>query len=124
MAFDPSYGDAWLRPSYNNAEPDQAELGEHGRNEHVGFYQIDIFAPRNVSISVIEQMADALVQRFKRGTTLLTVDQVAIIEDGELQPDNRKYIRIDKSWWRYGPGEDAWPNRIIVRADYRAYLPN
>ena len=107
-AFDPNYGDAWLRPSYNNAEPDQAELGTNGRNEHVGFYQIDIFAPRVVSDSVIEQMADALVERFKRGSVLTY---------------SGADIRIDKAWWRYGQ-DPNWDKRIIVRSDYRAYLPN
>ena len=63
-------GDAWCRATLLPAETGIATLGVDGLNEERGIYQIDLFYPEGYGATPANTIADAVINTFKRGTTL------------------------------------------------------
>lgn len=70
-AFTPVNGTLYIRPTILPNTTSQAALGTSGIDEHLGIYQITIFAPAGKGKKEATEMADTLANRFKRGTDLV-----------------------------------------------------
>jgi hypothetical protein len=70
VSFTPVIGTPYLQPFLLPGEPYQAEQGEAGQNRHAGVYQVSIYAPSGAGVGVINALADAVCNLFKRGTVL------------------------------------------------------
>lgn len=68
--FTPTIGSPYLKPFLLPGEPIQAEIGENGRNRHVGVFQISLFYPAGNGIGLADTMRDGIIEHFKRGTIL------------------------------------------------------
>lgn len=67
VPYKPQAGTTYVRASFIPAETTQASLGESGKDETNGIYQIDVVVPRG---SGRPQLIDAVADLFKRGTVL------------------------------------------------------
>lgn len=70
VAYTPTVGTPYLRPTVLMGQPRQAAIGDTGPNEQVGVYQIDLFYPPGKGTGDINAMAGKIEQRFKRGTKI------------------------------------------------------
>jgi hypothetical protein len=71
VPYTPTIGTMFIRPVLLPAETFQAEIGTLGQNEHTGIYQISIFSPIGIGTLTAYTLRDALINHFKRGTTLV-----------------------------------------------------
>lgn len=106
--YKPDIGTGYFRPTLLPADVSQAELGEDGRNEHIGLYQVDVIAPIGKGRIAAETNADAVLRRFRRGT-LITYRGIT--------------VRCDAAKTLPGRSETDW-FILPVQIDYRAYLSN
>ena len=92
VAYEPTSGVLYLRPTLLPAPTQQAGLGDAGLDENQGIYQIDIFAAVGGGRGVAEAQADLISDHFKRGTSLTSagtnvrlrdVSRTAGIVDGD-----------------------------------------
>lgn len=65
VQYEPS--GVYLRPNLISGETVQASLGDTGKDETNGIYQVDVVQPKNQGRS---QLPDAIADHFKRGTVL------------------------------------------------------
>jgi len=68
--FTPPTALPYLAPNLITGKPIQAEVGEAGRNLHVGIYQISIFSPAKAGVLSMNTLRDGIIDHFKRGTIL------------------------------------------------------
>lgn len=55
----------------------QVELGDNGRNRHIGLFQVDVVWPQGTGSLVPMEVASAIIDRFARGTSF-TQDTVTV----------------------------------------------
>ena len=70
-AFTPVKDTLYLSQHILPASTIQAGLGVNGLDEHIGIYQIDVYAPKGKGRGDAEAKADAVADHFKRGTDLV-----------------------------------------------------
>jgi hypothetical protein len=69
--YKPVKGVLYLRANNLPASTVQAGLGSSGIDEHLGLYQVDVFAAAGKGRGEAEAKADIIADHFKRGTDLL-----------------------------------------------------
>lgn len=74
VPYKPQAGTAYLRASFLPAETVQASMGDSGKDETNGVYQIDVVVPRG---SGRPQLIDTVADLFKRGT-VLTYNSISV----------------------------------------------
>lgn len=70
VAYEPTPGTLFARPTLIPGDTTQASLGTSGTDENIGIYQIDIFAEAGQGKNEAVVMADTIADQFKRGTYL------------------------------------------------------
>lgn len=104
VAYTPTLGTTFLKPSLLPAEPFQAEIGAAGQNMHVGVYQVSIFAPAGTGMAH-QTLRDSICDLFKRGVTLtyggVTVTCVKAYPGAMLQETDWIQIPIIVVWRSY-----------------------
>lgn len=70
VAYEPTIGTLWLRPTLLPADTVAATLGSTGTDENLGVYQVSVFAPSGTGKGAAVVMADAIAERFKPMTKL------------------------------------------------------
>tara|TARA_B100000795_G_scaffold103354_1_gene76232 strand:- start:158 stop:568 length:411 start_codon:yes stop_codon:yes gene_type:complete len=70
IAFKPTTGTLYIRPTLIPAYTEQAGLGSNGLDEHVGIYQIDIVSTASLGKGEAIIKADVIADHFKRGLVL------------------------------------------------------
>lgn len=68
--YSPTQGTLYLRPTIIPGDTLQAGLGDAGIDEHIGLYQVDVFAEAGVGKGAAVVMADTVADQFSRGTVL------------------------------------------------------
>lgn len=68
--YTPTPGSPYIKPELLPGEPMQAELGQHGRNLHVGVYHLSLFYPAGTGTLGAGTARDDIIDHFKRGTVL------------------------------------------------------
>jgi hypothetical protein len=95
VAFIPTVGTLWVRPTYLPVATTQAGLGDNGLDEYLAIYQIDIFAPVGKGKFEAEQMAEAITARFARGSAL-AYDSLSL----RIRNTNRLPSQTFDNWYR------------------------
>lgn len=108
IEFNPVDGTSYLRPVFMPSEPSQASLGTSGLNRKIGIFQVSVVHPLMDGSGPAAAKADAIVNHFKRGTTLT--------QDG-------LNIRIAKAWRGPGLTQGKWYT-IPVSVSWYAYATN
>jgi hypothetical protein len=86
MPFTPVIGTPYIRPFLLTGEPFQAEIGTAGANRHTGLYQISLYYPAGKGVLALGTLRDALIDHFKRGTTLTYSSLTIIIQKAYSGP--------------------------------------
>ncbi len=96
IPFDPNQnqdaraGMFWMTTDFMPGMPVQETLGELGENQQAGIFQVSLFVPEGIGLSVAYAIADRIASQFKRGT---------VVEAGGVQAETtRAYV---------GPGGPA-----------------
>lgn len=71
VPYTPITGTTYLIPALLPGEPQQAEIGLNGANQHVGIYQVSVCAPVGGGVGASGALRDSIVDWFKRGTTMI-----------------------------------------------------
>jgi hypothetical protein len=103
--FEPTVGTSWLRPTFMPAEPEQADLGDSGRNRLTGIYQVSVFAPTGEGAGEAESKAEDLVTYFKRGKTFVsggvTVRVRRAWRSAAAQEADWYHVPVSVMWFAY-----------------------
>jgi len=67
IPYKPQAGTVYLRATFLPADTVQASMGEDGKDETNGIYQVDVVVPRGTGRP---QLTDTVADLFKRGTVL------------------------------------------------------
>ena len=96
--FKPTKSTLYLRGTNLPASTEQAGLGTNGLDEHLGIYQVDVYAPAGKGRGPAEVKADAIADHFKRGTDLLyngvTVRLGNVSRNAGIIDDDRYVISV------------------------------
>lgn len=85
VKFEPT-GDVYLRPRVLPVSTEQASLGNSGKDDTNGIYQIDVFVKQGNGRSAL---LDSIADHFKRGT-VLTHNSVSLrVRTVELAPSSQ-----------------------------------
>lgn len=103
--YDPAIGTLYIRPTILPASTEQAGLGANGLDDHIGVYQIDVFAPVDGGRGIAVNQADAIADHFARGQTLTY---------------NGVDVRIGNVSRGAGAREDSW-YKIPVFINYQSF---
>lgn len=71
-AYNPNPNTLYLRPTHLPVLPTQIGLADSDRMRRDGFYQVDVFAPRNVGESAAMTIAESIFTLFSKGLELQT----------------------------------------------------
>jgi len=108
IGYEPEVGMAYIRTALVPAAQSSVGIGTHTRNRHIGFYQLTVNVPSFETKGPLQNIIDALHEKFKRGTTLV---------------HNDVYVRVTRfRVVNYVEGPD-WFTQFI-RIEYRADLEN
>lgn len=91
--YTPTDGVMFLRETLLSGDTNQTSLGNDGYDEHLGVYQIDVFAPKGGGKGEAITKADAIADHFKRGTTL-TYNSA----DVRIRTVSRAGFGYDENW--------------------------
>lgn len=95
IGFTPTTGTLFLRPTVLPVDTLQAGLGSNGQEFHDGIFQVDVFAPVDVSKAIALSEADAVADYFARGL-VLTYNGVKVrIGSARIGSGNR-----EASWYQ------------------------
>lgn len=93
--YDPTPGTLFLRETLLPGRTTQAELGATGRDNTVGVYQVDVFAPVDKGKNAALVQADSIADHFSRGTTL-TYNSISVrLTETSIGASTL----IDGAWW-------------------------
>jgi len=70
-SYTPVTGRAYLRATLLPADTDGLGLADNSTDEHLGIYQVDVFAPIDTGKGQAVMLADSIADQFKRGTELI-----------------------------------------------------
>jgi hypothetical protein len=93
-SYKPVEGVTFIRETILPSDTIQGSLGSTGYDQHLGVYQVDVFAPAGKGKGEAIQMADSIADHFKRGTDL-THNGVTV----RLGNVSRRSGLRDGSWW-------------------------
>ena len=70
IKHEPTTGTMYLRPTVLPADTEQAGIGASGKEQHQGFFQIDVFSPIDDPKATALNEADSIADYFSRELTL------------------------------------------------------
>lgn len=89
LDFEPPADQKYLRVTYLPNVTTSFLLGENEPKEHIGQLQIDVMWPQGAGTSQPTEIAGAIIQRFKDGTT---IENEGVRIDVSSQPDPGPYL--------------------------------
>lgn len=72
VGYEPDAGILFLRPNHIPVSPTKIGTADNDKVRRDGFYQIDVFAPKNSGTGVANKKADEVYSHFPIGLELLT----------------------------------------------------
>lgn len=93
LDYTPTDGVMFLRETLLPSSTLQTSFGNVGYDEHLGVYQIDVFAPKGGGKGAAIAKADSVADHFKRGTTL-TYNSA----DVRIRTVSRAVFGYDENW--------------------------
>lgn len=103
--YEPTTGTLFLRPTLLPADTAGATLSDTGTDEHIGVYQVDVFAPLGEGKAEAVAMADSIAEQFKPVTELTY---------------NSRLVRCVAVSRGVGSRDDSW-YQIPVTVSYLSY---
>src|SRR6056297_706773 len=92
--YTPAEGTAYIAEHYLPAETSVVGLADDDSNDFTGVYQIDVRTPLDAYKAGGNDIADAVLSHFKRGTVMTYSGQSVVV-----QTASRAQGRPSGSWW-------------------------
>ena len=93
--YTPVIGTLYLRPTLLPGDTVGATISATGTDEHIGLYQVDIFAPAGAGKNAAIVMADLIADRFKPVTEL--THSTVIVRSVRV---SREAATTENGWYR------------------------
>lgn len=92
--YTPTEGTAYIAEHYLPAETSPVGLADSDSNDFTGVYQVDVRAPLDDYKKEGNDIADAVLSHFKRGTVMTYSGQSVVVQSA-----SRAQGRRSGSWW-------------------------
>lgn len=106
VKYKPVEGTGYLRSFMLPVEPGQATVGASGIDKVEGIYQIDVAEPKDIGTGAHVRKVDAIVNQFKRGTTLTSGNATLTIRRSWPGPaiarETFYVVPVSVRWFTYG----------------------